>query len=185
MKRGETIQELHWVGIIHPAHSAFNISLWPVKKPMTHGKSPWTAEDWIKRYPLNYAAMSKIVTILDTLPMILGVDSAVLNWPIFFFFFSSIPLSMASESQDQYALTWERQKMGLSNTPPKLPAQAHNMSRDGSPRPVPVLFLHISKMGPGLMHNVYMWRLASIAEHSADFTEPSMRKKMNSQAQKT
>lgn len=33
MKRGETIQELHWVGIIHPAHSAFNISVWPVKKP--------------------------------------------------------------------------------------------------------------------------------------------------------
>ena len=38
--------------------------------------------------------------------------------------------------------------MDLPSASPRLPAQPHRMSWDGSLRPVPVLLPHISEMGP-------------------------------------
>lgn len=94
--------------------------------------------------PIHLAGPN-IATILNTLAMVLGAYHAVLDLVNAFF-----SIILATESQDQFAFTCEGHKaiMDLSSASSRLPAQPHNTSWNGSPRPVPVLLSLISKKSP-------------------------------------
>ena len=99
---GETLQELERVGIIKPAHSPFNSSVWPVRKPDGSWRMTVEYRELNKVTPPLHAAVPSTADILDTLSHELGAYHYVVGLANAFF-----SIDIAQESQKQFASTWE------------------------------------------------------------------------------
>lgn len=114
------------MGIIGFAHSAFNSPVLPDGS----WQMSMDSRETNKIMPPIHVAVPNIASTLGTLAMVLGVHHAVLDLAN-----ARFSISLATESQDQFAFTWEGQQWAF----PKATSQPSNMSWDGNMRPDPVL----------------------------------------------
>jgi len=96
-----TVQELEKVGIIRPAHSPYNSPIWPVRKLDGTWRMMVDYRELNKVTPPIHGAIPNIAFLMDTLSREIKTYYCVLDLVNAFF-----SISIAEESQDQFAFTW-------------------------------------------------------------------------------
>ena len=139
------------MGITCPAHSVFNSLVWQSLMAADH---ELLRNEQNRAPPLIYTAEPNIATNLDTLSKFLGGCCVALNLTNVLFF----SRTLVTESSGWFAFMWKRTS-DISSASPRLHAQPHKISWEGSQRLMPVPSAKWS-----CWYNVKMWRLVSAVD---------------------
>ena len=77
---GETKEDLHQVGIVLPARSAFNRPVWPIKKPVGSWRMTMDYQELNKvAVPSTTTVLDPSATVLEMYPAVLDLANALFN----------------------------------------------------------------------------------------------------------